>query len=719
MHRTRARRATRLWLPLLVATLAALSATDGAAQAPALEAILSAPFRSDLAVAPAGARAAWIEYREGVRNLWIAEGADFRPRQLTAYTEDDGQALSDLVFSPDGATLLYVRGGGRNRAGEHPNPTSDPEGVRQEVWAIPTAGGAARRVAEASSPSFSPDGARVAFLREGRAYLVPLAGGEEPRQLFQVRGRVGELQWSPDGGRIALVSERKDHTFIGIYDLEGRSIRWISPSVDRDRNPRWSPDGRRLAFYRFFASTLEVGDISFGRYSAPYALMVADAATGQARELWRSPAEDRQGYPSISGVRELHWAAGDRLLFPAELSGWTHMYAIPVGGGTPVDLTPGECIVEDSHLSPDREWLVYNHNCTDLDRRHLARVRVSGGRPEQLSTGQSIDWNPVLTADGRTLLFIRADARLPGTVHRMPVGGGRAEAVSESATSSFPARAMVEPEQVIFTAEDGLRIHSQLFLPPNARRGERRPAMIFIHGGSRRQMLLGWNYGGYYHNTYAYNQHLANQGYVVLSVNYRSGIGYGREFRQPAEYGWQGASEYRDILAAQRYLAARPDVDPARIGLWGGSYGGYLTALGLARDSDLFAAGVDIHGVHDWAKGLQYFGSRLFDFDAQHPGRADSLYALANASSPLVSLAGWRSPVLLIHADDDRNVDFWHTVELARLLREKGDVVVETLVFPDDVHSFLLHRNWVEAFRASDRFLERHLAPRTAARGGR
>ncbi len=708
MHRTPVRGTAfpRLTMILL---LLALGARPAPAQTPTLEAILSAPFRSDLVVAPAGTRAAWVENREGVRNIWIAEGAEFRARQLTAYTADDGQALSDLVFSPDGATLLYVRGSGRNRAGEHPNPTSDPAGARQEIWAVPSAGGTPRRVAEGTSPSPSPEGTRVAFLREGRAFLVPLAGGEEPRQLFQARGRTADLQWSPDGRRIAFVSERQDHAFVGIYDLERPQIRWVSPSVDRDRNPRWSPDGRRISFYRFFASTLEVGDIGFGRYSPPYAVMVADAGTREARQLWRSPAEERQGFPNISGVRELSWAAGDRLLFPAELTGWTHIYAIPVAGGAAVDLTPGECIVEDSFLSPDRQWLYYNHNCTHIDRRHLARVRVAGGSPEQLSTGPVIDWNPVVTPDGGTLLFLRADARLPGTVHRLPANGGQALAVSESVPATFPARALVEPEQVIFTARDGLRIHNQLFVPRNLRRGERRPAMIFIHGGSRRQMLLGWHYGGYYHNTYAFNQYLASQGYVVLSVNFRSGIGYGKEFRQPADYGWQGASEYLDILAARDYLASRPDVDPTKIGLWGGSYGGYLTALGLARNSDLFAAGVDIHGVHDWARGLQYFGSRLFDFDPQHPGRADSLYAVAYAASPLIGLENWRSPVLLVHSDDDRNVDFWHTVELARQLREKGDVVVETLVFPDDVHSFLLHSNWIDTFRASSRFLERHL----------
>src|SRR5205814_8894338 len=144
-------------------------------------------------------------------------------------------------------------------------------------------------------------------------------------------------------------------------------------------------------------------------------------------------------------------------------------------------------------------------------------------------------------------------------------------------------------------------IHGQLFLPANHQAGGPHPAVIFFHGGSRRQMLLGWHYMGYYSNAYAMNQYLASRGYVVLSVNYRSGIGYGMEFREALNYGASGASEFNDVEGAGLYLRTRADVDPARIGLWGGSYGGYLTALGLARASNLFAAGVDFHGVHDWS----------------------------------------------------------------------------------------------------------------------
>jgi dipeptidyl aminopeptidase/acylaminoacyl peptidase len=279
----------------------------------------------------------------------------------------------------------------------------------------------------------------------------------------------------------------------------------------------------------------------------------------------------------------------------------------------------------------------------------------------------------------------------------------------EAIPAEFPADRMVTPQQVVFSAADGLKIHGQLFLPqadgvapsPVAGRAQH-PAVVFFHGGSRRQMLLGWHYMAYYSNAYALNQVLASREYIVLSVNYRSGIGYGMEFREALNYGATGASEFNDVLGAGLYLRSRPDVDAKRIGLWGGSYGGYLTALGLARASDLFAAGVDLHGVHDWNLEINNW------VPAYDPAAKPDAARLAWESSPLASVKNWRSPVLVIQGDDDRNVPFAEMVHLVEALRQQG-VEFQQLVFPDEIHDFLTHRRWVEAYQAASDFLDRHL----------
>jgi len=215
-------------------------------------------------------------------------------------------------------------------------------------------------------------------------------------------------------------------------------------------------------------------------------------------------------------------------------------------------------------------------------------------------------------------------------------------------------------------------------------------------------MLLGWHYMEYYSNAYAMNQYLASKGYIVLSVNYRSGIGYGLNFREALNYGADGASEFNDVMGAGLYLRSRPDVDGSKIAAWGGSYGGYLTALALARASDLYAAGVDMHGVHDWNLEMPTF---VPNYD---PSKRDAIARLAFESSPMASIKTWRSPVLLIQGDDDRNVPFAETVQLAEALRRQH-VDFEELVFPDEIHDFLLRRTWVRAYSAGADFLDRKL----------
>src|SRR5436189_218565 len=333
------------------------------------------------------------------------------------------------------------------------------------------------------------------------------------------------------------------------------------------------------------------------------------------------------------------------------------------------------------------------------------------GRPTRDAAARSAAWSRTSSFSGGGAPATgpcsrgKKTAGPPCTPPRSPAAGR--DMAAAAVPADFPAAALVEPQPVLFSSADGMTIHGQLFVPKTLRAGERRPAVVFFHGGSRRQMLLGWHYMYYYRNAYALNQYLASQGYIVLSVNYRSGIGYGLDFREALHYGAQGASEFNDVMGAGVYLRTRADVDPAKIGLWGGSYGGYLTALGLARASDLFAAGVDLHGVHDWNTEIQNWVS---EYD---PAKQADVARVAFESSPIAAVNDWRSPVLLIHGDDDRNVQFSQTVQLATALRTQG-VDVEQLIFPDDIHDFLTHAHWVAAYEAAADFFQRRLGGGTS-----
>jgi len=688
---------TRLAVAICIAASAAF-----AQQGFTLEQVMSSPFPTELTASPTGSRVAWVFDSEGRRNIWVADGPRFQARQLTNYGKEDGQEITNLEFTADGKSIVYVRGGDRNQAGEIPNPISDPAGETQAVWVVSVADGKTRMLGEGRGPVVAPVGAGVIYSKDSQLWLASSDAAGESKPLFKARGNNGSPEWSPDGKRVAFVSNRGDHSLIGVYDLQENAIEWIAPQVERDMAPRWSPDGKRIAFIRQLTTA---GGAQMGASAVrPWMIMVADVASGSAKSIWNSPATPEASLPP-GGQSALRWMADDRLVFASEQDGWNHYYSVPAAGGDATLLTPGACEVEHVTATPDQRELIFSSNCDDIDRRHLWRVRVAGGTaPAAITSGEKIEWSPAVTADAKHLAFFASDARVPAMPYVMPLAGGeRTMIAAQALPKDFPSSQMVVPQQVIFKAADGLEIHGQLFLPA-AKAGQRVPAVVFMHGGPMRQMLLGWHYMYYYHNAYAFNQYLASRGYAVLSVNYRSGIGYGRAFREAQNRGARGASEYQDIVAGAQYLRGRDDIDAAKIGLWGGSYGGYLTAMGLARNSDLFAAGVDLHGVHDWSFRVGG-GVRAGGAGANLSGDAARV---ARDSSPVASISTWRSPVLLIQGDDDRNVNFGQMVDLVGRLRAQK-VEFEQMVFPDEVHDFLLHTSWLKAYHAASDFFDRKL----------
>src|SRR6266496_3915301 len=634
------------------------------AEAFTVEQVLSAPFPWQLVAAKQAPRVAWVFDSKGERNVLVADAPDFVPRQVTHYKGDDGQQIASVRLTPDGKTVVYARGSEVNKESTSANPQSLTKMPKQQAWAADVNGGEPRLLGD------------IGCSEEG----------------------CEDLQVSPDGKRIAFRSNRKDHSFVAMLELATKKITYLVPTTNRDASPVWSPDSKQVAFIR--QPGVEFKRPLIPEFPRPWALWIADAQSGEGDELFHSGNAKEDSLP-LFAFQSLHFTNAGRIIFVSEKDGHNHLYSIAVEGGAPQLLTSGDFDVEEVTLSADKRSILYTSNQNDIDRRHIWRVSATGGEPRALTSGETIEWNAVETSDGKTVLCLGSTATSPAMPYRL-TSSGRELIAKNVLPAEFPASQLVTPKQVVFKSEDGLEIHGQLFTPKE--KAQRGPALIFTHGGPIRQMLLGFHYMEYYHNAYAMNQFLANKGYIVLSVNYRLGIMYGRKFREPPKSVWRGAAEYQDVVAGAKFLQTLDNVDPQRIGLWGGSYGGFLTAMGLARNSDIFKAGVDFHGVHDWAIFLPMWADNIEAAPDIKEARE-----LAFKSSPVASIANWRSPVLLVQGDDDRNVPFQQTTDLVEKLRAQN-VAFEELIFPDEIHDLLRWSDWVRAYRATAEFFDRRLA---------
>jgi dipeptidyl aminopeptidase/acylaminoacyl peptidase len=714
------------------------------ASAPAFRATRVTPFMKDdgvdttqLSISDDGTMVSFTRGHGTNRDGWVASPeADPNgvERAIWAANTTTGAAWrlaegQNGVISPDGRYVAFAKDGQIYRVptGQAaPRTTEIDKGLQPyiRIWGVN------------AGPTWSPDGRKLAFVstRTDHSFIAVFdLAAKKVTYMSPSVDRDTSPTWSPDSTRIAFIrrpgtpfAQQSQGGVGGLGNPAGPAFNAANQGRGAGRGGGGQgrgggrggepPEGQPQPQPRpgltnaFFA----------GGYNTSF--WVADVKTGDAREFWHNAKDDR----TFTGINAITWR-GNNVVFQLEPEEWTRFYAVPVGDlsgdllntgpvaktklfsageppvsvAAPVSLTPQDGQIETYSFSVGGQYLYYGTNATDSERRHLWRVATTGGAPEQVTRGEGIEHTPLLLPSGKYIAALTADYKRPQSVAIFPAPPPAASALDASAqkviyptlTKEFPTDAHVMPQDIVLKAADGLQFHNQLFLPKDLRAGEKRPAIVFVHGGPVRQMLLGYHYMEVYHLFYGVNQGLASQGYVVLSVNYRGGIGYGKSFRTAPNTNSRGNSEYQDVLAAGKYLQTRADVDPKRVGIWGLSYGGLLTAQALARNSDIFIAGVDLAGVH-------LYGSNL---DPEN---------LAYKSSAISEIDNWKSPVFLIHGDDDRNVNFAQTVGLVSLLRAHN-IPHEIMVLPDDTHETLLHKRWLPLWERMEVFLNKHLKKET------
>ncbi|MDJ0978173.1 MAG: prolyl oligopeptidase family serine peptidase [Erythrobacter sp.] len=659
-----------------------------------IEAATGSVFTSRIAASSASAAVAWTTREKGSEALWVVKQPGDTPRRIAVLVGDTGDTIRDPRLSPDGRWISWRTGPSDVPNGKTPNPAALAKPLIQQLWIARVEGGSPILLAQGGSGvSFSPQSTMVAYRAGGQLRLRSLGGdgtlGEEQSPLPGIPG-LAEVAWSPDGKALAFTSYRRATSFIGIWRIGDERVRWLAPSFGRDGNPSFSPDGSRIAFLR--RPQMRRGEVHDVMTGFPYSVWIGDVETLSANEAYRTPARDGSEQYGKAPL----WLSETEVAFLSDETGYSHVWKADAQGNKR-QLTFGKCDVEKIDRGP--ETLIVSSNCNDIYRRDVALLD-SEGEFRRISPPQAAAVDGTAIGNTGQVLFRFADAAIPYRVASWKEGGG-----VEILSLATPARGFQVPEVVTFTAADGTEVSGTLFKAQGVNGPA--PTAIFLHGGPPRQMMPTWHRTSYYSYTYAMNQVLAQRGMNVLAVNFRTGIGFGQAFRNAPGYGPHGAAELQDVLAAEEYLLSRADVDAARIGVYGGSYGGHLSALALARHSDRFKTAVVWHPVADWTNWIRRDDKP--DLNYTPWGITEETLELARESSALWNVDTWQSPVLLIVGDDDRQVLAEESIWLHRALQDQG-VPAETMMLPGEGHGFLRHDNWLRVLTRSAEWLEAHLA---------
>jgi dipeptidyl aminopeptidase/acylaminoacyl peptidase len=687
-----------------------------------MESILGVPHVAQILAYPGGG-ALWTEVRNGRWTIHTARPPELKPVQWDSVSAGDGVTIELADVSSNGDEILVFRGALPNSAGETPNPQSLNEPTSRELLLVSSKSQVAARIAggpgsRIRNARISPSGLRGVYSEGGNVWEFNVDRPSETKRLFVARGTVTELLWSPDGKRIAFVADRSrynrgKYAFVGAFDLASQALTYVAPGVGFDQSPVWSPEGDRLALIRF---GYEPRTWRFENYrtGSPFSIVVADARSGEGREVWTAPAGTGSRFngfganndTGLGGRNNLMWMADGRLVFPYEKTGWRLLYSISSVGGAVELLTPGRFEIDGAASSPDRTAIVYWSNSeADPHRLHLSQVSLKSNlQPTQISSGTGIEFGAVFSLDSQDLLYLQAGPTLP-TRLVMAHGGTHVQLSTGPKPNATIAHELIAPTIVELKAEDGINSSGVLYRHEKSA-PKSRPAIIYAHGGSR---LKEYPVAETARMADYLMRYFATRGYVILKANYRGGRGYGLDFREPESFGARGAGDIKDVFAAAEYLRSQvPEVDPRRIAIVGVSYGGHLVTNALAR-SDLFSAGVTIAGVGDWVVEMEKDSGESLQFNI--PQRIE-LESLAYSSSAISQIDRWgNEPLLFIQGDDDVEAPMQQTLELYMALR-KRNVAVDALIIPGESHSFFLASSRVKIIKKMEEFLDRHIPSR-------
>lgn len=632
----------------------------------------------------------WDATARGLNRLWSIAVAGGKSRQVL------DSAVSSCVWSPDGKRVAYIQDGDLFLA--------DP--------AFETITRLTKTPASESQPTWSPAGDAIATATNNILVFSTSRPG-----MFQLTNSTSSdisysiLEFSPDGKRLLfaeynqeglpefivprygekhVVTSKTRRGFsrvrLGIAPVDTGAILWLKTDVERFvvGDAAFSRDGRQILFDRFSTDRKHRG------------LFVYEGDSLRPRLVY---TEHDSAWIEAGNVA-CHWTAdGTGLLFTSERDGWNHLYSLRKDSTDLRQLTFGNWEIQWFAVHPGGRSVFLTANKGDHAQWQLYRLDIRGGGLERLSSHPGTYKSPVMSKNGRTVVCSSSDLGVPAELCAIDEKGERR--LTQSIPEEFNGVNWAIPKIVNFTARDGETIPAFLYTPTSLEPGRKYPCVVFVHGaGYLQNVYRGWS--GYYRE-YMFHTYLVNKGYVVFEVDYRGSAGYGRKFRTDV-YMHLGGRDLQDELDGVEYLKRLGYIDSTRIGMYGGSYGGFLPLMALLTSPRTYACAAVLRAVTSWENYYHhnpwYTTARLGS-----PEENPRAYAI---SSPITFADSLTKPLLILHGMGDDNVFFQDAVQLVDKL-QKGGKKFEMMMYPAESHSFTEPESWHDEYRRIDEFFDRYL----------